>query len=68
LHDNTNLRNFPPDERINGHAHLRSLILNSNEVIPIENFSLSLGNWQSIFFIELDGKRDREIKVTIIGE
>ena len=55
LHDNIHLRQCPADERINGHAHIKAMELNSNENIPIINSELVLGKWQSILFFELDG-------------
>ena len=68
LHDDIELRNCPKNERINGHANIKSLILNSSEIIPIVNNEMVLGKWQSIFFIELDGKRNREVIVQTIGK
>ena len=50
----------------NAHSHLRSIILGSSVVVPIENGSLSLGTWQSIFLVELDGPRRRTVNVSII--
>ncbi|MFH1323188.1 MAG: YjbQ family protein, partial [Methanobacteriota archaeon] len=34
--------------------------------IPIEDGHLVLGTWQSIFFVELDGPRNRTVHVKII--
>jgi len=67
LHDDVELRDCPPNERINGHSHLKAMVLNSSETIPIENGALCLGKWQSVLFLELDGRRKRNIKVKIIG-
>lgn len=50
----------------NAHAHLRSVLLGSSVTIPIENGSLALGTWQSIFFVECDGPRRREVCVSIL--
>jgi secondary thiamine-phosphate synthase enzyme len=52
----------------NADSHLRSFILGSSQNIPIEGGSLSLGTWQSIFFVEMDGPRSRKVTVTVIGE
>ena len=68
LHDDIHLRDCPPDERLNGHAHLKSLILNTSEIIPVIDGKLVLGEWQNLFFIELDGSRKREVIVQIKGE
>lgn len=57
------------DDRPNTHSHLRSLILNSSESIPVKDKKMLLGGWQTIFFIELDGPRDkRKMIMQIIGE
>jgi secondary thiamine-phosphate synthase enzyme len=68
LHDDIHLRDCPPDERINGHAHLKAMLLNTSETIPIIGGKLALGKWQSILFLEFDGSRKREIIVQTIGE
>ena len=53
----------------NARSHLKSFLLSSSECLPIKNFKLDLGIWQSIFFIELDGPRNnRQITLTIVGE
>ncbi|VVB92589.1 Uncharacterised protein [uncultured archaeon] len=51
----------------NAHSHLRAILLGMNESIPIEDGHLVLGTWQSIFFVELDGPRTRNINVKIIS-
>lgn len=68
LHDDILLRDCPPDERMNGHAHLKALCLNASETIPLIDSELALGKWQSILFLEFDGARDREIIVQVTGE
>jgi secondary thiamine-phosphate synthase enzyme len=50
----------------NAHAHLMSVVLGSSVTIPVENGTLALGTWQSIFFVECDGPRRREICVTVV--
>ncbi|MCE7699423.1 MAG: secondary thiamine-phosphate synthase enzyme YjbQ [Methanobacterium paludis] len=52
----------------NADSHIRSFIIGSSETIPIESGSLGLGTWQSIFFVELDGPRNRKVTLTFIGE
>ncbi len=51
----------------NAHSHLRAVLLGMSETIPIEDGHLVLGTWQSIFFVELDGPRTRNINVKIIS-
>lgn len=50
----------------NAHSHLRSILLGSSVIVPVENGSLSLGTWQSIFLAELDGPRRRTVNVSVI--
>jgi len=50
----------------NAHAHLRAILLGTSEIIPIEDGHLVLGTWQSIFFVELDGPRNRTINIKIL--
>lgn len=67
LHDLISLRSdCPPDEPINGHSHIRSLFFNSSETIPVINGKIALGAWQSVFVVELDPCRDREILLSFI--
>ncbi len=51
----------------NARSHLKSLLSNPNQTLPVINGKISLGTWQSIFFVELDGPRkNRCIDITII--
>lgn len=68
LHDDIDLRDCPSNERLNGHSHLKALLLNSSEMIPIIDGILALGRWQAVLLIELDGGRSREIIIQISGE
>lgn len=61
-------QNITPNERSNGHAHVKSFLLGNSESLIIENFELLIGKAQSIFFVELDGSRIREVYVKAIGE
>lgn len=60
--------NMTDDEAPNAHAHLQHLMLGSSETIPLVNGKMAFGRWQSIFFIELDHPRHREVMVQIVGE
>ena len=61
-------QNVAPNERSNGHAHVKSFLLGSSETLPIEKSALVIGQRQSIFFVEFDGGRDRELYIKILGE
>lgn len=62
-HDDIEKRDVPPDERINGFSHIRSMLFPTSVVIPIENEKLVLGKWQCLFLLELDPMRERTIYV-----
>jgi len=53
------------NERSNGHAHVKAFLLGSSETVPVENGQMLLGDRQSIFFVELDGAREREAVVSV---
>jgi secondary thiamine-phosphate synthase enzyme len=59
--------NMTEDEGPNGHAHCQQLILGASETIPVVDGRLQLGQWQSIFFVELDRPRPREVLVQLLG-
>lgn len=46
--------------------HILSSLIGTSCIIPIQNGVLTLGTWQRIVFIELDGPRKRELVVTIL--
>ncbi len=60
--------NMTEDESPNAHAHLQHLMLGCSETIPLIDGNIPFGQWQSIFFIELDHPRPREVMVQIVGE
>ena len=43
----------------NAAAHIKAAILGPSETVLIRNGELVLGRWQNIFFVELDGPRER---------
>ena len=59
--------NMTEDECPNGHAHCQHLLMSSSETIPLINGELQLGTWQSLFLIELDRPRQREVVVQVVG-
>lgn len=61
-------QNVAPNERSNGHAHVKAFILGSSESVGVEKGQLILGPRQSVFFVECDGGRDRQVNITIMGE
>ena len=57
----------PADERPNGHAHARALLLGASVCLNVAEGQLDLGEWQSVFLVELDGPRDRTLSVQVLG-
>ena len=56
--DGDYLHNIDPiDGRDNAHSHLMGLFMNSSETIPFHEGRILLGEWQSVFLVELDGPR-----------
>ena len=60
--------NMNPDEAPNGHAHLQHLLLGTSETVPVIDGLMQFGRYQSIFFVELDHARSREVMVQVVGE
>lgn len=58
----------PVDGRDNAHSHVLGMFMNASEAIPVSGGELVLGGWQSIFFIELDGPRERRgVELQLLG-
>ena len=67
LHNDIHLRDCPPDEPENAHAHLAAMLLGSSEVIPVSEGKLVMGQYQSVMLYELDGPRERKVSIQIVG-
>ncbi|MCF8091320.1 MAG: secondary thiamine-phosphate synthase enzyme YjbQ [Desulfotignum sp.] len=52
----------------NSAAHIKVSLFGPSEMVALENGSLVLGTWQSIFFCEFDGPRNRKVTVTILAD
>jgi secondary thiamine-phosphate synthase enzyme len=57
----------PADERPNGHAHVQALLLGASVCLNVSGGQLDLGEWQSVFLVELDGPRERSLSVQVLG-
>lgn len=68
-HDELERRAFvPPDERPNGHAHAKALLLRAAETLNVADGRLQLGRWQRVLLLDCDGPRDREVSLLAMGE
>lgn len=52
----------------NAHAHILNTLIGSAVSLPIRQGKLTLGTWQSVLFVELDGGKHRRILIQIMGE
>ncbi len=52
----------------NAAAHLRSLTVGHEVIVPITDSSLDLGPWQRVFYGEWDGQRRKRVIIKVLGE
>jgi secondary thiamine-phosphate synthase enzyme len=56
------------NEPVNGHAHCRQLLFSAFATLLVEDGQLVLGRWQSVFAVELDGPRRRQLAMQMDGD
>ena len=52
----------------NGDAHLKSLLVHHQVIVPVTRGQLDLGPWQQIFYAEFDGQRRKRVIVKVMGD
>ena len=52
----------------NGDAHLKSLLIHHEVIVPITKGKLDLGTWQQIYYAEFDGQRRKRLIIKAMGE
>jgi secondary thiamine-phosphate synthase enzyme len=52
----------------NGDAHLKSLLVHHEVIVPITNGNLDFGPWQQIYYAEFDGQRRKRVLIKVMGE
>lgn len=52
----------------NSDSHIKASMVGLSTQIMITDSKLVLGTWQSVYFCEFDGPRNRHVSVNIIGE
>ncbi len=52
----------------NGDAHLKSLLMHHQVIVPVTNGDLDLGPWQRIFYAEFDGLRKKRVVIKVMGD
>ena len=54
-------------DRGNATSHLRSLLFSNSVILPVIDGKPVLGQFQSVIMAELDGPRERTIKIQFLG-
>jgi secondary thiamine-phosphate synthase enzyme len=52
----------------NGDAHLKSILVHHEVIVPITAGKLDLGPWQQIFYAEFDGQRRKRLIIKAMGD
>ncbi len=52
----------------NGDAHLKSLLVHHEVIVPITAGKLDFGPWQQIYYAEFDGQRRKRVIIKVMGE
>ena len=52
----------------NADAHLKRQVMGREVVVAIPDGQLDFGPWETIFYGEFDGRRNKRVLVKIIGE
>jgi secondary thiamine-phosphate synthase enzyme len=65
--DGVNYRHHRTGE-VNGDAHLKSLLMHQQVILPITAGKLDLGPWQQVYYAEFDGQRRKRAVIKVMGE
>ncbi len=52
----------------NGDAHLKSMLVHHEVIVPVTDGQLDFGPWQQIYYAEFDGKRRKKLIIKAMGE
>jgi secondary thiamine-phosphate synthase enzyme len=64
---NSNYRHHRTGET-NGDAHLKSLLIHHEAIVPVTAGKLDFGPWQQIYYAEFDGQRRKRVIVKVMGD
>ena len=53
---------------VNGDAHLKSLLIGHQVIVPVTDGELDFGPWQQIYYAEFDGQRRKRLIIKVMGE
>lgn len=60
-------RHDTTDPKRNAAAHLQGAALGGQVLVPVAEGRLDLGPWQTIYYVELDGGRPKDLRVQVMG-
>ena len=52
----------------NGDAHLKSMLVHHQVIVPVTRGRPDLGPWQQVFYAEFDGCRPKRLIIKVLGE
>jgi secondary thiamine-phosphate synthase enzyme len=52
----------------NGDAHLKSLLVHHQVIVPVTKGKLDFGPWQQVYYAEFDGRRRKRVIIKVMGE
>jgi len=52
----------------NGDAHLKSLLVHHQVILPVTAGRLDLGPWQQVYYAEFDGMRPKRVVIKVMGQ
>jgi len=52
----------------NGDAHLKSMLVHHEVIIPVTDGKLDFGPWQQVYYAEFDGQRRKKLIIKVMGE
>lgn len=56
------------DGRSNGHSHCKVVLFGISETVPVEKGHMLISEKQAIFLVEMDGARNRDVTVQVMGQ
>ena len=54
-------------DRTNADSHLRAILLGHSLTLQVSGGEVVLGQWQRVLMVELDGPRDRTLRISVMG-
>lgn len=52
----------------NADAHLKSLLVHHEVILPVTQGKLDLGPWQQVYYAEFDGQRPKRLIIKVMGD